>query len=77
MFDFMNRDSRKKFVSFCCKGARCHGDNAQSKVFFNFIPGEPVGSDIFMWVRLGSDEMYVKTPESPSSVDYRVVETLK
>jgi hypothetical protein len=78
MFDQLNSESRKQLVSSCCKGANCHGDDPLGKVFYQFLPGEPVENKVVLWLRLGRDEAYVKNPEPPSNDEehWRVVEEL-
>jgi hypothetical protein len=47
-----------------------------SKVFSQFLPGDPLDNKVVAWVKLWRDEEYVMDPEPPENDEshWRVVE---
>jgi hypothetical protein len=78
MFEQLSGESRKRLVVYCCNGSHCHGDDLESRVYFQFIPGDPLDDKVVVWLKLGRDEEYVMIPDPPSndSAHWRVIETL-
>jgi hypothetical protein len=79
MFDQLDEKSRKRLVVYCCKGRRCHGDDPASKVFYQFIPGEPEDDKVVIWLKMGRNEAYVMDPEPPSNekAHWKLVDKLR
>jgi hypothetical protein len=79
MLDRLNEDSRKWLLLYCCNGTHCHGDDPDSRLFFQCIPGLPMADKVVIWLKMGRDEDYVMSSESPSNDEahWKVVETLR
>jgi hypothetical protein len=78
MFEQLGGESRKRLVVYCCNGSHCHGDDPESKVYFQVVLGEPMDDTLVGWLKLGRDEEYVMNPDPPSNdaTHWRVIEML-